>query len=542
MRTPVRKGPAKYRGLFERAAVATVILGLATPLAAQVPSDVVAHWQLDGNAQDASANQLHGTPGPSGSGPAWTSSGKIGGALTFDGVDDQVEVVNVPTSMKNATFAISAWVNYSATDSSGGEVATLGDSYGLRVISSGEVRAYFYAGGSSWPTLTSTGANVRATGWHHLVGQYTGSSVQIYVDGQLKGTLAASGPISYTLGTNFYLGRHGFGGTNHHYNGTIDQVRVYGRALTSTEISALAAEAPPSSGITFKVLTWNLQKARGTDNSDSVNAIADWIKAHSSADVLLLSAVDNATEAAAIKDRLNAPNTGPWNVYFAQSPSTSEGQAILSRFDMPNGTGDRDFHEVVCSGATENQVIVKATVVIDGREVNFFAIDQQHMSSLASVRLCQAQAFSAWASGFAEPRIIGGDFNETNSSSNPGMTHWVSSPPTGAGYDDLWLETPSASRFGYPSEPWASGTGTATGNTNGRTRTSRIDHLLASEGITGLAATEAQVWDTRQSTGSCSTVVERLGSCDVSCNCQFVDDKRPRPSDHIPLTVVVTIP
>ena len=84
--------------------------------------------------------------------------------------------------------------------------------------------------------------NVKNGAWHHVVGQYTGSQLQLYLDGVLKVSVARTGSISYTLGTGFYLGKHGNGATNRDFNGPIDQVRVYARALTTTEISALATE------------------------------------------------------------------------------------------------------------------------------------------------------------------------------------------------------------------------------------------------------------------------------------------------------------
>jgi hypothetical protein len=54
--------------------------------------------------------------------------------------------------------------------------------------------------------------------------------------------LAASGTMAYTLGPSFFIGQHGNGNTTHNFNGAIDQVRVYGRALSAAEISQLAAE------------------------------------------------------------------------------------------------------------------------------------------------------------------------------------------------------------------------------------------------------------------------------------------------------------
>ena len=87
-----------------------------------------------------------------------------------------------------------------------------------------------------------SGAGTNNSAWHHLVGQYDGSQLQIFVDGVLKAQMAASGTIAYTLGTGFFIGHHGNGKTTYDFNGTIDHVRVFDRARTIQEISKLAAE------------------------------------------------------------------------------------------------------------------------------------------------------------------------------------------------------------------------------------------------------------------------------------------------------------
>jgi endonuclease/exonuclease/phosphatase family metal-dependent hydrolase len=233
---------------------------------AQAPTDAAAYWKLDETsgttAADSSGNGHNGTLT---NGPAWTTAGTIGGALTFDGVDDHVEVAS-PSALLQPTgaFAISAWIKYTATDTSGSsEVATMGNSYGLRVRSTGEVSAYFASGPAAWNFATTTGAGLNDGTWHHVVGQYTGSALQVYVDGVFAQQELFSGPIAYGLGTSFYLGQHN-NSTNYNFAGTLDQVRVYGRALTATEVSALTAESPA-----FSFSHWKLDEGSGTVAADS---------------------------------------------------------------------------------------------------------------------------------------------------------------------------------------------------------------------------------------------------------------------------------
>jgi endonuclease/exonuclease/phosphatase family metal-dependent hydrolase len=282
---------------------------------------------------------------------------------------------------------------------------------------------------------------------------------------------------------------------------------VYGGAGAPVPIEP--APPPPPSPVepsSLRVLTWNIQKCRRTDYVVDCNRIADWIR-QTQADVALLSAVHTEDHAKAIRARLG----GTWGVYYARAGT--EGQAILSRYPLSG----RMTRTVAISGY-ESQVILKGTVTVNGRAVNFFAIDQDHRS--ASVRYQQAVAFSDWASGFPEPRIVGGDFNEQTGT---GMTYWLSTRR----YDNGW--DAASSRTGY------------SGNTTGRTRRSRLDHILRSKGAAGVRLGQARVWDARDfgtSCGSVQALLCRSGECTSGCNSPYVDDRNVRPSDHIPLTVV----
>ena len=531
-----------FIGTIDQVRIYTRALSAAevSELAAEPEGVTYSHWRLDETAQTTAADSAGPNPAFV-TGATWTADGKVNGALLFDGND--YAVVATPTeSLKPTTaFAIAAWVRYSTTDTNGGEVASMGDGYALRLQPNGTVKTYFYDG-TTWNNLVSNNVdnvNTKDGNWHHLVGQYTGSALQIYIDRQLVKEQAYSGPIAYpTSNGSFYLGKHGNGGTVHDFHGTLDEVRVYGRSLSQAEIDVIGDPGEdPASPVTFKVLTWNLQKGRGTDNVQNFNRQADHI-ALTGADVALLSAVVSQAHATALKNRLG----GTWDVHWAAN--TSEGQAILSRFPISAKTSHPARMPEDCPTATEDQLIVKATVTIDERPISFFAVDQDHQES--SARLCQAAVFSDWAddpaNNFAEPRIVGGDFNAESESS---ITEWL------ATYNDGWSSATASNpdeRQEYP------GNVTGGGNANGRTRKSRIDHIMFSKGTAGLEVTLAKVYDFRDQTTSCQQVVTKIGNapaCTVCTSvagdptlanrCTYIDDTAVRPSDHIPVTVTFTL-
>ena len=88
-------------------------------------------------------------------------------------------------------------------------------------------------GGAGHTVQSSVGLTVNA--WYHIAGTYDGSTMNIYVNGQLVGSASASGNINGYTGP-LRLAANGSGGEV--WNGKIDDVRVYSRALSQAEIQA----------------------------------------------------------------------------------------------------------------------------------------------------------------------------------------------------------------------------------------------------------------------------------------------------------------
>ena len=114
----------------------------------------------------------------------------------------------------------------------------MGDSYAIRVQTNGNIQ-FFYYNGTTWKSIITTGVNVRDGVWHHIVGQKTGTALQIYVDGISKASTLNTGTILYTQGTGLFIGRHGNGDMIYDFVGSIDDVRIYNRALSTQEVQTL---------------------------------------------------------------------------------------------------------------------------------------------------------------------------------------------------------------------------------------------------------------------------------------------------------------
>jgi len=217
---------------------------------------LVGHWTFDGKdvtngrINDVSGNGNHGNA----SGIATSTfyrPGKIGQAGNFDGVDDRVRVGDMDSADGTATLTVSAWVKPSTIDDSAhrsiisktGGVSGSFTGWSLLRVNTEAYR--FYIRNSTDGTVTATSDAVfRDTNWHHVVGVYDGSAVRVYVDG----TEADSTPPSATSiipaeSKEVCIGDTGTSGgtctTLNPFPGLIDDVRIYSRALTAAEISAL---------------------------------------------------------------------------------------------------------------------------------------------------------------------------------------------------------------------------------------------------------------------------------------------------------------
>jgi hypothetical protein len=202
-----------------------------------VTGQLVGWWKFDGDASDSSTNN---NPGTLVGNPTWVT-GKIGQAINLnpaDGSDDSVTVTGIAAYKPTQTVAAAAWVKTTTTDTSGSEVVSMGNSYILRVETTGNVSFYIYTG-STWQNATSSGVNVKDGAWHLLVGQKTSAGLEVYIDATPNGTFSTTTAISYNLGTNLCIGRHGNGETAEDFTGSIDDLRLYNYALSLSDIQAL---------------------------------------------------------------------------------------------------------------------------------------------------------------------------------------------------------------------------------------------------------------------------------------------------------------
>ena len=163
------------------------------------------------------------------------NGGKFGAAGYYNGSSSKITT----SYISSYDYALSAWIKTDSpstaqdiigtnlgTDNSGGATMQLLNSKPRIIVS----------GASTWAYVTQNNSTTVDTNWHHIVITGNNSGAKMYYDGSL---IESTGSISgKTSTTNLQIGYCG----NAYFSGKIDQVRVFQKELSSSEVSTLYAE------------------------------------------------------------------------------------------------------------------------------------------------------------------------------------------------------------------------------------------------------------------------------------------------------------
>lgn len=202
----------------------------------------VGYWHLDEGtstaAYDASGMANTGTLI---NGPVWQASSncKAGSCLSFDGVDDYV---NLPSVNPTSAITVTAWVK-SATATGYSGVWQLVSKYNAFILGTGTTggkNINFIVFTTNWQYGTYYTVS-DPQNWHFFAGVYDSVAgvKKLYVDGIQRTADTVTGAINNDTGPIHIAHREGVAVGTDHFNGFIDEVRIYNRALSATEISNL---------------------------------------------------------------------------------------------------------------------------------------------------------------------------------------------------------------------------------------------------------------------------------------------------------------
>ncbi|MFC5216654.1 LamG-like jellyroll fold domain-containing protein [Streptomyces coerulescens] len=237
-RREIKVDPVRVREINRKVIAAGAAAGERQPLKGG------GHWSLDEGtgttAKDAGPNAK---PLTLSTGTTWTP-GVSGSALKFDG-NGQYAETDGPVLDTTGSYSVSAWVRL---DELPGNYATAVSQDTRRQASPfylqyGQGAFAFSTPGESRARLVTTPEKGR---WYHLVGVRDGANntIKLYVDG--KSAATATGGAAYPSTGSLAVGRAQWGGNDTDFwNGAVDEVHAYDKALTAEEVSALYTDEKP---------------------------------------------------------------------------------------------------------------------------------------------------------------------------------------------------------------------------------------------------------------------------------------------------------
>lgn len=203
----------------------------------------VAYYPLGANAVNSWSDDLNGTV----SGVSFVNDAARGQVAGFDnnGYIDIQSGNNAANGLPANTMTIATWVKVDVADTWGGFAGLMQDngSYERGWVLGTRGRRFSFglasANGGNLTYLQDI-ADFTLGQWYHLAATYDGSSMRLYVNGQLKSsTSAQSGAILYPPSGWFTIGRYKDDNEDNRHNGKLSEVKLWSKSLTASEIQAL---------------------------------------------------------------------------------------------------------------------------------------------------------------------------------------------------------------------------------------------------------------------------------------------------------------
>jgi len=327
--------------------VAALVLA-GTAMGEVTRTGLVGEWHFDGDAKDTSGNG---------------NDGMIYGASLN------------PTS----AITIETWVKFNSLSATQYFLSKPYTSayepyhqYGLIALTNRKINLALTFGGNRQEF--STTQTITTGQWYHIVGTYDGSAMKVYINGtQDPTTLSISGSIS-TYSTNLTIGR--WSPVPHFFNGIIDEVRIYNRALSDSEVKANyeASKAPPPPQLT---LTKSLSPSTITEGESTT---------------VTLRVENTGGDAKSVK----ITDTIPQGFTIIISSASQEYAALKA-------TESRTFHYTVKPGGAGNFVSEKATATYSDDNGNSYTASSNTV--LISVSASAIQPYTNSPTAGATPAI-----------------------------------------------------------------------------------------------------------------------------------------
>ncbi len=243
-------GASEIAGLARAGAVRASASSVDLARGSSLEQGLVGHWTFDGKDTNWTSATAGTALDRSGNGNTGTltsmnrstsiDGGVLGQALIFDGSSDYVDMGATPSSLNlTGSLSVSAWIKpdtFGGGDrgrivDSGG-AGTDGFAFNVDDFNGTDALGFFPGTGP----LTSNNSVITLGVWQHVAVSYNGTTATFYVNGVSVGSDTGSPPLSTSA--NFLIGDRAVN-NDRQFDGLIDDVRVYNRALTAEEVKQL---------------------------------------------------------------------------------------------------------------------------------------------------------------------------------------------------------------------------------------------------------------------------------------------------------------
>jgi chitodextrinase len=193
---------------------------------------------------DVSGNGNGGSIGTA----AWSTLGKFGNGLSFNGTNARVTIADAPSLRLSGAMTLEAWVFPTTVSSAWRDVLYKGDDNYYLSATSGNAGRPVGGGIFGGGYAEAFGASSLALStWTHLATTYDGAMVRLFVNGTQVSSVAKTGAILSSANPLQIGGDSIYG---QHFAGRIDEVRIYNRALSANELQTdmntpIGASGPP---------------------------------------------------------------------------------------------------------------------------------------------------------------------------------------------------------------------------------------------------------------------------------------------------------
>lgn len=218
----------------------------------RLESGLVGYWGLDdGSGTSATDSSTNGNTGTLTNGPTWTT-GQIGGAVNFDGTDDHI-TAGAPTALNmTGAMTVSAWI-YPETFGGGGGKGRIIDKDGNATtgfifavdnvtVASGFA---FMVNTTVAPRFLGAANTITLNTWQHVTATLDGNKIATLYKNGMKVASASVSEFPTTGSNNFVIGGRTTDNARN-FDGSIDEVRVYNRALSADEVGQLYHLSAPT--------------------------------------------------------------------------------------------------------------------------------------------------------------------------------------------------------------------------------------------------------------------------------------------------------